>query len=589
MSVNIQVKRSNTANKRPDPALLAFGELAMNYNAGSTGLFFAADNGSLIKVGPATVSGTAPNATPAGFAGNSIGEFWFDTTATTLKLWDGAAWVEAGGSVQGVTGTAPINVNNTDPLNPVISISAASTSTSGAVQLTDSTSSTSTTTAATPNSVKNAFELAAAAMPKTGGDFTGIVTFTPSSSLLLNALTTVSGGNQILFEGGSGSGAYFEAGSYIQMDGDIYVGAGGSFTTYAGSFITLQADTSVSGVMTFSTSPVYDPGVSAAGAYQITYDNTTSGLAATEVQGAIDEVATSFVPNSSFAASGDILVGTGSGTYSALAAGSADYVLTSDGAGALQWVQQVAGNVVSVSAAPGSPITVDNVDPQNPVIDITASSTAAAGAVQLEDSVTSTSDTLALTANQGYLLQQQINALVASGLTLAGTYDANTGFVISPTAAGTAAGFTTGAVLPAPSTGNTNYFVIVEVPGTNGPNSPTLASVGDWFLSDGSAWVYLNVGYDVPSASTTTAGIVRLATTTETQTGTDGTIAITPSGAAATYVPYSTFTTLGQLVVGTGVGTVGTLAAGGDGEFLIADSGAPLGLSYTNAVDGGTY
>jgi len=52
----------------------------------------------------------------------------------------------------------------------------ASTSAKGHVQLTDSVSSTSTTTAATPNSVKQAYDKANAAMPKSGGTFTGQVT-----------------------------------------------------------------------------------------------------------------------------------------------------------------------------------------------------------------------------------------------------------------------------------------------------------------------------------------------------------------------------------------------------------------------------
>jgi len=62
-------------------------------------------------------------------------------------------------------------------------IQAATTSNAGAVQLTDSTSSTSTTTAATPNSVKTAYDLANAAMPKTGGAFTGDVTLNAQTDL----------------------------------------------------------------------------------------------------------------------------------------------------------------------------------------------------------------------------------------------------------------------------------------------------------------------------------------------------------------------------------------------------------------------
>ena len=54
-----------------------------------------------------------------------------------------------------------------------INIGAATTAKAGLVQLTNSISSTSTTTAAVPANVKTAYDLAAAAMPKAGGEFTG--------------------------------------------------------------------------------------------------------------------------------------------------------------------------------------------------------------------------------------------------------------------------------------------------------------------------------------------------------------------------------------------------------------------------------
>jgi hypothetical protein len=57
------------------------------------------------------------------------------------------------------------------------------TSARGTVQLTDSTSSTSTTTAATPNSVKSAYDLANAALPKSGGVMTGDITLNAQSDL----------------------------------------------------------------------------------------------------------------------------------------------------------------------------------------------------------------------------------------------------------------------------------------------------------------------------------------------------------------------------------------------------------------------
>lgn len=63
------------------------------------------------------------------------------------------------------------------------SLPAAATNAVGIVQLTDSTSSTSTTTAATPNSVKSAYDLAAAAIPKSIGTAQGdIIYFTGSGA-----------------------------------------------------------------------------------------------------------------------------------------------------------------------------------------------------------------------------------------------------------------------------------------------------------------------------------------------------------------------------------------------------------------------
>lgn len=61
-------------------------------------------------------------------------------------------------------------------------VRAGSTSQAGILQLTDSTSSTSTTTAATPNSVKSAYDLANAALPGSGGTLTGPITLPASTA-----------------------------------------------------------------------------------------------------------------------------------------------------------------------------------------------------------------------------------------------------------------------------------------------------------------------------------------------------------------------------------------------------------------------
>jgi len=72
-------------------------------------------------------------------------------------------------------------VNNT-------AIQASTTSVQGIVQLTDSISSTSTTTAATPNSVKTAYDLAATKFNSSGGTITGDTTIT--GNFIVNGTTT---------------------------------------------------------------------------------------------------------------------------------------------------------------------------------------------------------------------------------------------------------------------------------------------------------------------------------------------------------------------------------------------------------------
>ena len=138
---------------------MSLGQLNLNYDAATGGLYYKDSAGGVVKVGPAQISSDAPNSSPApgGSSGNSAGEFWFDSTNNLLKVYNGSVWK-----------------------NPVPN---GSTSVAGILQLTDSTSSTSTTTAATPNSVKSAYDLANAALPKSGGTVTGNITLNAQSDL----------------------------------------------------------------------------------------------------------------------------------------------------------------------------------------------------------------------------------------------------------------------------------------------------------------------------------------------------------------------------------------------------------------------
>ena len=87
------------------------------------------------------------------------------------------------GTVTSVSGTSPVQVAS-GTTTPVISVDAGTTSAAGILQLTDGVASSSTTTAATPNGVKTAYDLAALAMPKAGGTFSGQVLFNENASLV---------------------------------------------------------------------------------------------------------------------------------------------------------------------------------------------------------------------------------------------------------------------------------------------------------------------------------------------------------------------------------------------------------------------
>ena len=106
------------------------------------------------------------------------------STGVTITNADGSITISAtgsGGTVTSVTATSPLA--STGGATPDISIQDGTTTQKGAVQLEDSTSSTSTTKAATPASVKAAYDLAVAALPKAGGVLTGDVTLNAQSDV----------------------------------------------------------------------------------------------------------------------------------------------------------------------------------------------------------------------------------------------------------------------------------------------------------------------------------------------------------------------------------------------------------------------
>jgi hypothetical protein len=178
--------RSSTANKRPTTAI-ADGQIALNTNTTSPGLFFKDSTGAtIIKVGPVHVGATAPNASPAvgGSSGNSTGEVWLDTSLTPngVKIWNGSAWVNvtpAGSTtVQGLLelATSAETQTGSDTDRAVTPAGLQS-------KVSDSTSTTSSTTIASSTAVKSAYDLANAALPKSGGTVTGNLEIGTTGSL----------------------------------------------------------------------------------------------------------------------------------------------------------------------------------------------------------------------------------------------------------------------------------------------------------------------------------------------------------------------------------------------------------------------
>ena len=92
--VVLLLKRSGLSSDRPSGIVVQNGELAISTGAADPGLYFEDTAGSIRKIGPSAYGTSAPNSSPAGSTGNSVGELWTDSSAGSyyLKVWTGGAW-----------------------------------------------------------------------------------------------------------------------------------------------------------------------------------------------------------------------------------------------------------------------------------------------------------------------------------------------------------------------------------------------------------------------------------------------------------------------------------------------------------------
>jgi hypothetical protein len=101
MSFLVQHKRSGDFARRPSPQDLATGQLAVNFNADSPGLFFKTEAGTLIKTGPTHVGSSPPE--QQNWTERSVGEMWLDISTPSiplLRVWTQAGWTAVSSALQ---------------------------------------------------------------------------------------------------------------------------------------------------------------------------------------------------------------------------------------------------------------------------------------------------------------------------------------------------------------------------------------------------------------------------------------------------------------------------------------------------------
>ena len=105
MAERVVLKHSGVKDLRPSPEYLIPGEIALNLNGETPGLYFKDSEGAIRKIGPVQVSNNPP-------AGDSIGELWVNPlAANSMSVWTGEQW-EPAGAVSHVADVPPQEPEN---------------------------------------------------------------------------------------------------------------------------------------------------------------------------------------------------------------------------------------------------------------------------------------------------------------------------------------------------------------------------------------------------------------------------------------------------------------------------------------------
>lgn len=103
-------KRSGNSSDRPNASTVQAGEAAMSFGSADPGLYFKDSAGAIRKFGSNHYGTTAPNSSPVGSPGNSVGETWVDSSTASyyLRVWTGAAWQKVGAGFADSATTATV-------------------------------------------------------------------------------------------------------------------------------------------------------------------------------------------------------------------------------------------------------------------------------------------------------------------------------------------------------------------------------------------------------------------------------------------------------------------------------------------------
>ena len=163
----------------------------------------------------------------------------------------------------------------------------------------------------------------------------------------------------------------------------------------------------------------------------IALTSSVTAASSTAVKTAYD-LAAAAVPRSTYTAAGDLVVGTGAGVFNVLGVGTPGQILAvAPGGTSLVWVSDSQGDVTSVSGT--LPITVDNTNPQTPIVGVNLATTGNTGVVQVGTNIDVAAGTISVktadTSNLG-LVVVGTNIDVAAGTISVKTADtSNLGLV----------------------------------------------------------------------------------------------------------------------------------------------------------------